>query len=172
MAALDWSDAEMWLEGAVQSGWSVSRMRRTRWESQGRDPEQEPVESQVVSAEADDGFVPLEESDAIESDRELDDQFGSTGPLAEGPDFGEGETEDDGSSAEKDEYEDFEPEIAQAKSVSPFAALPTLPDDIAEAMEQFKIAIVRHRAAGWQDISPEGVRQVLGALSEFADSNG
>ena len=27
-AALDWADAEMWLEGAVQNGWSVSSMRR------------------------------------------------------------------------------------------------------------------------------------------------
>ena len=25
-AALEWSDAEMWLEGAVQNGWSIARM--------------------------------------------------------------------------------------------------------------------------------------------------
>src|SRR5262245_7413177 len=36
-AALDWSDAEMWLEGAVQNGWSISEMRRTRWETLGGD---------------------------------------------------------------------------------------------------------------------------------------
>ena len=30
--ALDWPDAEMWLEGAVQNGWSIAHMRRTRWE--------------------------------------------------------------------------------------------------------------------------------------------
>ncbi|MEX1224799.1 MAG: hypothetical protein WEA31_09650, partial [Pirellulales bacterium] len=29
-AALDWEDAEMYLEGAAQNGWSVSQMRRTR----------------------------------------------------------------------------------------------------------------------------------------------
>src|SRR5438270_10100954 len=29
-AALDWDDAEMWLEGAYQSGWSVAEMRRER----------------------------------------------------------------------------------------------------------------------------------------------
>src|ERR1700744_1391309 len=34
-AALDWSDAEMWLEGAVQSGWSISEMRRQRSETLG-----------------------------------------------------------------------------------------------------------------------------------------
>ena len=34
-AALDWDDAEMWLEGAEQSGWSVAEMRRRRWETLG-----------------------------------------------------------------------------------------------------------------------------------------
>ena len=29
-AALDWPDAEMWLEGAVQSDWSISEMRAAR----------------------------------------------------------------------------------------------------------------------------------------------
>ena len=31
-AALDWPDAEMYLEGAVQNDWSVSQMRNQRWE--------------------------------------------------------------------------------------------------------------------------------------------
>ncbi len=34
-AALDWNDAEMWLEGAVQSRWSVAEMRRQRAETLG-----------------------------------------------------------------------------------------------------------------------------------------
>src|SRR5215472_3659573 len=34
-AALDWDDAEMWLEGAQQSGWSVAEMRRQRWQTLG-----------------------------------------------------------------------------------------------------------------------------------------
>src|SRR5687767_12291642 len=29
-AAIDWNDAEMWLEGAVQNRWSVAAMRRER----------------------------------------------------------------------------------------------------------------------------------------------
>ena len=32
-ATLDWEDAELWLEGAVQNGWSVSQMRGQRWET-------------------------------------------------------------------------------------------------------------------------------------------
>ena len=29
-AALDWDDAEMWLEGAVQNGWSIAQMQNER----------------------------------------------------------------------------------------------------------------------------------------------
>ncbi len=35
-AALEWDDAEMWLEGAIQNRWSVSAMRRQRWEVLGK----------------------------------------------------------------------------------------------------------------------------------------
>src|SRR3977135_648877 len=34
-AALDWDDPELWLEGAVQSSWSISEMRQKRWEANG-----------------------------------------------------------------------------------------------------------------------------------------
>ena len=34
-AALDWDDAPMWLEGAIQNDWSVSQMRGKRWETLG-----------------------------------------------------------------------------------------------------------------------------------------
>ena len=34
-ASLDWPDAEMWLEGAVQNDWSIGEMRARRWETTG-----------------------------------------------------------------------------------------------------------------------------------------
>ena len=37
-AALDWDDAEMWLEGAVHSDWSISEMLEKRWEVAGTMP--------------------------------------------------------------------------------------------------------------------------------------
>ena len=55
-AALDWNDAEMWLEGAVQSGWSVSQMRSSRWLAMGAPDELRPSESDVISAELDEDF--------------------------------------------------------------------------------------------------------------------
>ena len=45
-AALDWDDAEMWLEGAIQNGWSVSQMRGKRWETLGTPREEQEAELQ------------------------------------------------------------------------------------------------------------------------------
>ena len=47
-AAIEWSDAEMYLEGAVQNDWSVAQMRNQRWEAMGGSPELKPQEADVV----------------------------------------------------------------------------------------------------------------------------
>ncbi len=50
-AALDWDDAELWLEGAVQEGWSISQMRHQRWETHGAVADEEPRDDeQAVEA--------------------------------------------------------------------------------------------------------------------------
>ena len=46
LAALDWDDAEMWLEGAKQNGWSVSKMRNKRWETLGGIPADQPLDAE------------------------------------------------------------------------------------------------------------------------------
>ena len=49
-AAVEWTDAEMWLEGAVQNKWSVSDMRKARAETTGQAVE---TELEAPSAEFD-----------------------------------------------------------------------------------------------------------------------
>ena len=49
-AALDWPEAEMWLEGAVQNCWSVARMRHRRWQTLGAPPRQRPRDEEIVAA--------------------------------------------------------------------------------------------------------------------------
>jgi hypothetical protein len=162
LAALDWDDAPMWLEGAVQSKWSVSQMRRTRWEAMGGDPALEPRESEIVTAEQDEDFEPLAEAGNIAS---YDDSTRSVaeGPRPEDPDFGDEDlvgSEDFGS---EDDAPWEEPEVAE----SPFATLPSLPVDLAEALEQFKLGIIRHRASGWTEVSKADVLKALDALKAF-----
>ena len=52
-AAIDWPDAEMYLEGAVQNDWSVSQMRHQRWEAMGGSPELKPHDADLIVSEQD-----------------------------------------------------------------------------------------------------------------------
>ena len=52
-SAMEWPDAEMYLEGAVQNKWSVSQMRAQRWEAIGAPPDQKPRDEDIITAELD-----------------------------------------------------------------------------------------------------------------------
>ena len=176
LVALDWDDAELWLEGATQSGWSVSQLRRTRWEAMGGEPDQEPNERDIsadgsIGMGVDEDFTPLAEEEDLTGAKD-GPRAVAEGPRPDGPDFGH---EDDISPATQiaaDNDDDVMPweddQALAAPSESPFARLPSLPVDLAEALEQFKLAIIRHRADGWSDVSQADVHQALDALKAFA----
>ncbi len=167
LAALDWDDAEMYLEGAVQSKWSVSQMRRTRWEANGGDPKSEPRSSDIVTATEDEDFTPLSEVDS-DTGAADDTRAVAEGPRPDGPDFGD---ESEGSSADAtavvDEDDDLPWEDAEGEQDSPFVNLPSLPVDFADAVEQFKLAIIRHRADSWSEVKQDDVIQSLDILKTF-----
>ena len=169
LAAVDWDDAELWLEGAARSDWSVSAMRKTRWESSGSDPKHAPRDEELITSEVDDDFDSLTAEAEMESDRSNDDRITASGPLAEGPDFGDEDSLDSNSgSAPGMQTEDAPWDEAGGSDVSnPFASLPDLPPDIADALEQFKLCIVRHRSNHWADVSQKSVLDVLDALRQF-----
>ena len=50
--ALDWNDAEMWLEGAVQNGWSVAQVQEERWRTLGGNLTEKPAD-EPAAAEVD-----------------------------------------------------------------------------------------------------------------------
>lgn len=167
LAAHDWEDAEMWLEGASQSRWSVSQMRRTRWETMGADPRTDPSAHDLVSSSDDEDFSPVDQQDAAADSRSGPREI-SEGPRPDGPDFGEEDSQvSSNANAGEDELMPWE-EQASDPVESPFAKLPALPADLAEAVEQFKLGIIRHRAMGWEEISREDVVLTLEALKRFA----
>ena len=100
--------------------------------------------------------------------REYDDDTNgvSTGPVYEAPDFGEEEelTALDGSQRDGDSGIHVEEQEAPATPVQAFAGLPELPSDLADAIEQMKLAILRHKTAGWENITPEIVQRYLDAM--------
>lgn len=165
-AALEWNDAEMWLEGAVQNRWSVSQMRTKRWESLGQPAGQEPSDREIISSETDEEAAALgsRELDIEAVKAERDPGFQSE-PRDEGPDFGDAPA----SSRESGGADWVSAESLE--SLPParlFESFRNLPDDFAEATSAFKLAIVRHKAGGWEEISQAEVLRLLDALKLFA----
>lgn len=146
-------------------------MRKTRWESSGGDPMNAPRDEELITSEVDDDFDALTVEADEESDREKRDRAESSGPLAEGPDFGDEDYEPSiaGGANPGDPGYESESFDASKEQGNPFVNLPDLPPDIADALEQFKLSIVRHRASKWADISQKQMLDVLDALKLFAD---
>lgn len=156
-AALDWDDAEMWLEGAVQSTWSVSQMREKRWETMGSVADAKPRDEEIVSAEMDDDAPagdPAADAQTVVQDPHHESDLDSTDPSP---------------SVASQRAAEIGPDVDAAghtpdEQVAPFAELPELPDDLSEAFESFKLAILRHKTADWQDVAMEDVLRALSAL--------
>jgi hypothetical protein len=168
-AAIDWNDAEMWLEGAIQNRWSVADMRRERWQAFGGLEDQRPREQDIVAAEPDEDAEPVETHPLSlvgpGADLAISPFDGPAGPRFEGPDFGD----EPSPSAGRAEGLLLEGNGAPAlPSVQPFAELPSLPEDISDAFESFKLAILRHKTGGWQDVSCNDVLRSLDALKALA----
>jgi hypothetical protein len=163
-AALDWPDAEMWLEGAVQNGWSIARMRQNRWEAIGAPPDKKPGPGDVISSELDEDVDPGDDSAVADS---IDGALGEVRPAEAAP--------SGSSAASHDEtMDDISPErVAPERGDSgaepprPFEDLPVLPSDLSEAFESFKLAILHHKLSGWQEVSCDDVLAVLSALREL-----
>lgn len=160
-AALDWDDAEMWLEGAVQNKWSISGMRQQRWETMGRvgDP---PVMTEVVASEV----AEETQSIALSENTRNNDRDYIEGPVHEGPDWGDDEKQSGRDKSSKpEELGDDLP--AKPHAIRPFESFTDLPDDVMEAASAFKVAIIRHKADGWSAIGSDDMIGLLDALKQL-----
>ncbi|HEX4146041.1 MAG TPA: hypothetical protein VHY91_21245 [Pirellulales bacterium] len=174
-AALDWDDAEMWLEGAVQNGWSIADMRRTRSETLGM-----PADGQSADAESDeldeDGDPADETLPAVEPSIDLvrsTERSHSGHAAAAGSSRNDHDDDDDGDDEHArlstGEWDDKQTSGAVAvEPVRPFAHLASLPADVSEAFEAFKLCIVKHRLAGWAEIAQADMLAALNALRALA----
>jgi hypothetical protein len=161
-AALDWDDAEMWLEGAVQNGWSIAQMQGQRSQTLGALVE-EQVEAAAIELDEDAADVP--------PDRPPEDAAASA------KDDGSAAVVEDDAAADLDtagemELHDFseatDSHDEEPAALRPFENLPHLPADLREAFDSFKLAIVHHRISGWQEVSLTDILATLDALRQFA----
>ena len=169
-AALDWDDAEMWLEGAVQNKWSVSAMRKERWETLGKVGEK-PADGEIVSTEINEETQSLSLS---EKPRNNDRDY-VEGPVHEGPDWGDdgppssSSKSSDASDGSGDSTSDGD-ETAASKphAIKPFESFTKLPDDVMDAASAFKVSIIKHKATQWEDCPQEDLLGMLDALKQLA----
>lgn len=173
-AALDWEDAELWLEGAVQKKWSISQMRRERAETLGtivgQTAEVRVIEGTIedvaalaeANVAADVGSEPLTSSVERVKGSEAKESQPESSSLT---DAGSSEL-DDGARADSGR-EDIRDE-QRPEAVRPFEKLPDLPSDLTDAVEGLKLAILRHKTDGWREVSCDHVLACLDAMKVFA----
>jgi hypothetical protein len=166
LAALDWDDAPLWLEGASRAKWSVAGMREQRWQAHGAVESQRPTASEIVEVDTDEDIVlPAQGGGRT---KEYGDQPGvASGPRHEDPDFGDEEELMSLSGGSNGSPGASSPQLDEAgeSPVQPFAGLPELPDDLADAIEALKLAVLRHKTSGWAVTDASTVQKYLDAIS-------
>jgi hypothetical protein len=161
-AGLDWDDAPMWLEGAIQNEWSVSQMRGKRWETLGTPRAEQRAE---LAAEGLD-YEPAGTASAVLSESSSAEP--STAKTASVKSVATEESTRVQKPIEEDDEEEVAPAKPQTKRRSLNVNVELLPDDLADAFEQFKLAIIAQRREGWRDTTRETVIECLDALKELA----
>lgn len=145
--ALEWEDSEMWLEGAVQNKWSVSKMRYQRWETLGKLKEDEPNPRELV-ANPDEEGVSMIASPANDGETVYKDDAPSIqGPLREGPDFGEDADEASGNGLPGQSHLDSNQDRVDIEAI-----LADIPAEIARPFRQLRTAIAAARTDDWSSV--------------------
>ena len=186
LAAMDWDDAPLWLEGAARERWTVAEMRERRWQAHGAVESQRPGDSRIIDVDTDEDVV-LSSPDPV-----LPAQGGRSAQTAgDPPTASVGKTYEDADFGDEDELVSLGPPDAgpapaglnasapggfssdaaegglDSVPFQPFAGLPELPDDLADAIEGLKLALLRHKTGGWQAVSVETVRRYLEAMGQL-----
>jgi hypothetical protein len=159
-AALDWADAEMWLEGALQNDWSVSQMRAKRSETLGDTADREVAPSEW-DEDAAAGLLPEERITG--SVARVHDLSGDVREHDEEDELSNANS----SGASRSTSPPDRKSQPQKPLPQPFAEMPELPDDLTGAVDTFKLAIVRHRLSQWREVRAADVVAALDALREL-----
>jgi hypothetical protein len=167
-AALDWDDAPMWLEGALQSDWSIAEMRSQRREALGLLAADDSATEEAAAEPWDDDATYDDEGEVIGGTmdvvRDPAEAFG-VDVEHDGDDIDGASYADDG---DQTFAADSQPAAATQQAVRPFAELPPLPPDVNDAFESYKLCILRHKLTGWAEISREDMLVSLDSLKQLA----
>ncbi|MEM1225791.1 MAG: hypothetical protein AAGJ40_08830 [Planctomycetota bacterium] len=175
LAAMEWDDAALWLQGAVEESWSVASMREQRWQASGARESDRPIGSQIVEVELDEdvpnlGTTPAQ-GDGNRREFDGDESGVAAGPAYEPPDFGDADELNSmaggsASSGGADPVDSLETPV----NTQPFAGLPQLPDDLNDAIESLKLSILRHKADGYRNVDAATIHRYLDAVATLIAS--
>jgi len=142
-------------------------MRHQRWETMGKVAEDKPQDSDIVTLEMAEETQSLALSEKTEATRGDSDYI--EGPVHEGPDFGdEGEPSGKSSGSKNDEESDTTDKPAKPHQIRPFESFKDLPEDVMEAANEFKVVIIKHKLAEWEEIDQKELLGLLDALKQLA----
>ncbi|MDO5566156.1 MAG: hypothetical protein Q4G59_05820, partial [Planctomycetia bacterium] len=174
-AALDWDDADEWLRKASDESLSVASMRIARWEKYGAPADRKPKESEIIASEPDEDVNPYNDSDSAiidvgvpmndnESGSKSDSESASTSGSKNDKNSGSGEStsgskndknSESGASTPGSSDDKWSPSMTSGEVISAVAKLPELPEDLAVAFEELKIAILNNKVSKWSDVDPK-----------------
>ena len=164
LAALDWDDAEMWLEGAVQNKWSVSKMRYQRWETMGAVEADRPDPLEVVSASDEEGVRIPSLNPPPEQVVRRDEPGTIAGPVFEGPDFGDDSQAADGPGGADPAAN--QPALS-GNQIDIEATLAGLPANLADPFRQLRQAIVQQKQDDWKSVKRLHVVALINDLRQL-----
>jgi len=166
-AALDWNDAEMWLEGANLNQWSVATMRLKRWETLGAPADMKPKDKDIVLSELDEDVNPYNDSQAIlEANLEgsasrIEPAERNSNSFDDVPFDLDDEPENKG---KKTAQSEDSADDTEGEALAKLSAVKELPSDLSEAFEQLKVAILNHKLSGWKEVDKQQVLTFLSAM--------
>ncbi|GHT45254.1 hypothetical protein FACS189454_04430 [Planctomycetales bacterium] len=165
-AALEWEDAELWLEGAIQNDWSVAQMKVQRADVVGASETLKPDESDIYVGEMDES-----ELSGHGSDSRLPQSIGERPAMIHPAGATEGfDAANLGADKMSNPATDHKPKREKRSAepdrnnnnvnhaVSTADALTKIqclraPADIADTFESLKLAVLKYKSAGWKEIS-------------------
>jgi hypothetical protein len=166
-AALDWADAEMWLEGAIQNRWSVSAMRKARCETlDGVEPFGSGDEV-IVEAESTEDFAGREDALPAVMIEGAVDMSGESGVIAEVavPD-GDAERAPPAENRDREAHSADDDQATVYPLVQPFVNLADLPEDLKDALESLKLAVLSHKADQRRQVAREAVLALIDGVKQ------
>lgn len=144
-AAIEWDDSETWLEEAAKNRWSVAEMRINRCNTLG---------------------IPFDKktADFVDEDEDLIPRDGTINSVEKN------KNDDDEEQTEKKKYRErmdyvTDPSVGSTgELLGELSKAQELPDDLKDAFEQMKIAILNHRAAEWKTADQKQVLCLIESL--------